>query len=165
VVDGDSEDLPIKFGPCSNGEYDPRPLSPVVKETIRQARDACGMNARRTGMSRREFLRSVCGAATTLLVLNACSGEESKAKGRGKPGGTYEIPPTAAVDRDAARAALAGNEFVFDIQGHFLEYRVNPATPSGAGLLDRLPATPMRRAGPAAVLLDCALHGGGVPQE
>src|SRR5207245_1034909 len=55
-------------------------------------------------------------------------GEESKAKGRGKPGGRYDIPPTAGTDRDAARAALAGNEFVFDIQGHFLEYRVNPAT-------------------------------------
>jgi uncharacterized protein len=124
----DAEDVPIKFGPCSNGEYDPRPLSPVVRETIRRARDACDRNARRTGMSRRQFLRSVCGAATTLLVLNACASEESKAKGRGKPGGTYDIPTTATTDPDAARAALAGNEFVFDIQGHFLEYRVNPAT-------------------------------------
>jgi uncharacterized protein len=124
----DGEDVPIKFGPCSNGEYDPRPLSPVVRETIRRARDACDRSARRTGMSRRQFLRSVCGAATTLLVLNACASEESKAKGRGKPGGTYDIPTTATTDPDAARAALAGNEFVFDIQGHFLEYRVNPAT-------------------------------------
>jgi predicted TIM-barrel fold metal-dependent hydrolase len=124
----DEEDVPIKFGPCSNGEYDPQPLSPVPRETIRRARDACDRNARRTGVSRRQFLRSVCGAATTLLVLNACSSEESKAKGRGKPGGSYNIPTTATTDPDAARAALAGNEFVFDIQGHFLEYRVNPAT-------------------------------------
>jgi predicted TIM-barrel fold metal-dependent hydrolase len=131
VVDVDDEDLPIKFGPCSNGEFDPVPLSPVVRETIRRARDACDHNARRTGKSRREFLRSVCGAATTLLALNACSSEESKTKGRRKPGGTYEIPTTAGTDRDAARAALAGNEFVFDIQGHFLEYRMNPATRQG----------------------------------
>jgi len=124
----DDEELPIKFGPCSNGEYDPQPLSPVVRETIKRARDACDRNARRTGMSRREFLVSVCGAATTLLVLNACANEESKAKGRGKPGGTYDVPPPATTDPDAARAALAGDEFVFDIQGHFLEYRVNPAT-------------------------------------
>jgi predicted TIM-barrel fold metal-dependent hydrolase len=124
----DGEGLPIKFGPCSNGEYDPQPLSPVVEETIRRARNACDRNARRTGVSRREFLLSVCGAATTLLILNACASEESKAKGRGKPGGTYDVPSTASADRDAARAALAGNEFVFDIQGHFLEYRVNPAT-------------------------------------
>jgi len=130
VAEWDERDpgLPIKFGPCSNGEYDPVPLTPVVEETIRRARDACDRNARRTGMSRRRFLLSVCGAATTLLMLNACSSEESKAKGRGKPGGRYDIPSTAGTDRDAARAALAGNEFVFDIQGHFLEYRVNPAT-------------------------------------
>jgi predicted TIM-barrel fold metal-dependent hydrolase len=133
VAERDEHDpgLPIKFGPCSNGEYDPSPLSPVVRETIRRAREACDENARRTGVSRREFLLSVCGAATTLLILNACSNEESKAKGRGKPGGQYQVPSTAATDRDAARAALAGNEFVFDLQGHFLEYRVNPATRQG----------------------------------
>jgi uncharacterized protein len=124
----DDENLPIKFGPCSNGEYDPQPLSPVARETIRRARGACDRNARRTGMSRRDFLLSVCGAATTLLVLNACANEESKARGRGKPGGTFDVPTTATTDPDAARAALAGDEFVFDIQGHFLEYRVNPAT-------------------------------------
>ena len=32
--------LPIKLGPVSNGEYDPVPLSPVLEETIRRARDA-----------------------------------------------------------------------------------------------------------------------------
>jgi hypothetical protein len=74
----DVENLPIKFGPCSNGEYDPQPLTPVVKETIRRARLVCDSHARRSGMSRRDFLRSVCGAATTLLVLNACANEESK---------------------------------------------------------------------------------------
>jgi hypothetical protein len=52
--------LPIKFGPCSNGEYDPVPLSPAVEETIRRAREACDRNARRSGVSRREFLLSVC---------------------------------------------------------------------------------------------------------
>ena len=31
--------LPIKFGPCSNGEYQPEPLSPVITESVRRARD------------------------------------------------------------------------------------------------------------------------------
>ena len=74
---------------------------------------------------------SVCGAATTLLALNACSDEATRAtKGR-KPGGTFDIPTTASTDPDAARKVLAGDEFVFDVQGHFLEYRVNPATSQG----------------------------------
>jgi len=44
----------------------PEPLSPFLQETIRRAREACQKNARRVGMSRREFLLSICGAATTL---------------------------------------------------------------------------------------------------
>lgn len=120
--------MPIKFGPCSNGEYEPRPLTNVLEETVRLARAACAENARRTGVSRRTFLRSVCGAATTLLVLNACSRDEARSNGRRPPGGSYDIPTTATTDPEAARAALAGDEFVFDVQGHLLEYRVNPAT-------------------------------------
>ena len=120
--------LPIKFGPCSNAEYDPVPLSPVLTETIRRAREECERNARRTGMDRRRFLLSMCGAATTLFVLNACTREASK-----KPvGGRYNVTPEATLDPDIAREQLGGEEFVFDIQGHLLEYDLNPATQGGS---------------------------------
>jgi predicted TIM-barrel fold metal-dependent hydrolase len=127
------------------------PRSPVVDEAIRRARDACDRNARMLGLSRRSFLLSVCGAATTLLALNACSDESIRAtKGR-KPGGTFDIPTTASTDPDAARAALAGNEFVFDVQGHFVN-------PSGAWL-KRLPkgAKPL---GFATSREGCKVHEG-----
>jgi predicted TIM-barrel fold metal-dependent hydrolase len=135
----DDPGLPIKFGPCSNGEYDPQPLSSIVREAIRRARQACDDNARATGMSRRNFLLSVCGAATTLLALNACSRDEARSRGRRDPGGSYEVPTTATTDPDVAREALAGNEFVFDVQGHFLEYRVNPAAQHGRDFWDGFP--------------------------
>jgi hypothetical protein len=122
-------DLPIELGPCSNGEYDPAPLTAVTREAQRRARIECDDNARRTGMSRRRFLSSVCGAATTLLAINACAEESTREAVRRKPGGTYSLPSTSAVDPDAARAALAGDEFVFDVQGHFLEYEgLEPGT-------------------------------------
>ena len=60
--------LPIKLGPCSNGEFDPAPLSPIAEAAVGRAREACNRNARRLGVSRRQFLLSLCGAATTLLV-------------------------------------------------------------------------------------------------
>jgi predicted TIM-barrel fold metal-dependent hydrolase len=83
-------------------------------------------------MSRRRFLRSVCGAATTLLAINACSEESARQAVRRKPGGTFSVPSTASVDPDAARSALAGDEFVFDVQGHFLDYAGGmPGTPQG----------------------------------
>jgi uncharacterized protein len=124
-------DLPIELGPCSNGEYDPVPLTPVAVEAQRRARSACDDNARHTGVSRRRFLRSLCGAATTLLAINACSEESTREAVRRKPGGTFSVPSTAAVDPDAARSALAGDEFVFDVQGHFLDYAVDASTQQG----------------------------------
>ena len=119
--------LPITLGPISNAEYDPKPLPPVLQETERRAREACARNARRTGMSRREFLLSVCGAATTLLVLDACTREEARRQGR-EPGGGYGVAPEATLDPDTAMEEIGGEEFVFDVQGHLLEYDLNPAT-------------------------------------
>jgi hypothetical protein len=119
--------LPIKFGPCSNAEYDPEPLPPLLRETIRRAREATERNARRVGMSRREFLLSICGAATTLLVLDACTREAVRTVSPGAtPGGGYAIPPEATTDPEVAHEVIGGEEFVFDIQGHLLEYDLNP---------------------------------------
>ncbi|MBA3552239.1 MAG: amidohydrolase family protein, partial [Actinobacteria bacterium] len=104
------------------------PLSPVVREAIRRARAACDENARRTGMSRRQFLLSLCGAATTLLALDACTIEAARHRGISETGGRYLIPPEATVEPSPAEEAVGGEEFVFDVQGHLLEYDLNPAT-------------------------------------
>ena len=118
--------LPLKLGPVSNGEYDPQPLPPVLREAGRRARRQSERNARRIGMSRREFLLSACGAATSFLVLDACTREEAAQRGR-TPGGRYEVSPEATVDPDVAAEEIGGDEFVFDVQGHLLEYELNPA--------------------------------------
>jgi uncharacterized protein len=117
MTGADDPGLPIKFGPCSNGEYVPAPLTAVDREAIRRARLDCEANAKRAGMSRGTFLRSVCGAATTLLALQGCLKDAGKLGG-----GLWDVPPEASLERDAARAVLAGEEFVFDVQGHLLEY-------------------------------------------
>jgi len=121
--------LPIKLGPCSNGEFQPRPSSAVVQEAMRRAEAACEANARRLGMSRRRFLASTCGAATTLLVLAACSDEAHRASGSttSAPGGTFAIPPEATTESTAADAALGGEEPIVDVQTHLLEF--DPAHP------------------------------------
>jgi uncharacterized protein len=110
--------LPIKLGPCSNGEFLPIPPSPFTREVARRSREAIERNARRVGMTRRRFLLSSMASATMLSVLAACSGEAE----RGSPGGTFTTDPEAGLDPEAARDAVGGDEFVFDVQGHFLEY-------------------------------------------
>ena len=127
-ADDEEPRLPIKLEPCSNGEYVPPPATELVREAVRRAREACDDNARRTGLTRRQFLRSACGAATTLAVLAACSDDERKATGK-PPAGTFDVPPEATTEPDAAQEVLGGDELVMDVQTHFLEYDLTQPLP------------------------------------
>jgi predicted TIM-barrel fold metal-dependent hydrolase len=120
--------LPIKLGPCSNAEYDPEPLPPVLRETIRRVRLASDRHAHRLGLSRREFILSTMGAAAMLFTLDGCTRDRMRAVQGRDPGGRYEVPPEAAEDPAVAEEAVGGDEFIFDVQGHLLEYDIDPAT-------------------------------------
>ena len=114
--DPEGRRLPIKLDTTTNGEFAPIPLEPVHHQARRLASDLSTENAKRRGVSRRSFLVSTCGAASTLLAMNAAYAAA------GRSGGFYELADAAAVDPEIATAALDGNEFIFDVQGHF----VNP---------------------------------------
>jgi uncharacterized protein len=111
--------LPIKFGPVSNGEFIPLPHGPLLSEAIRRTHELADSNSTRLGVSRRRFLSGVTGAAATLFVLNGCSSEEATERGA-SPGGTFEVPEDATLDTDAALDALGGEEFIFDVQTHYV---------------------------------------------
>ncbi len=130
--DPDGRRLPVKLDTTSNGEYEPIPLEPVHREANHLAMEAAAANAKRLGLKRRNFLVSACGAATTLLSMNAAYARA------GRTGGYYELPTLAALEEGPAKVALQGNEFIFDVQGHFVN-------PTGAWL-KRLPsdAKPMQ---------------------
>lgn len=131
--------LPIKWQPVSNGEFIPPPATPLVREATRRSLAAIDANARRMGVSRRDFLLSACGSATMLVVLSSCSREEGRATGE-RPGGTFEVPEEAGTDPEAAADAIGGDELIFDVQTHLLEY------PEGA-LAAALPAFPQSDCG------------------
>lgn len=125
----DREDpgLPITFGPCSNGEFDPEPVNEVRAEMEARSLEECDTGRRVTGLSRREFLRS---AAATMATLWAIDGTATAATGR-PLGGGYPITHLgveARRDPLLARTLLGGGEFVFDMQGHLLEYDLDPST-------------------------------------
>jgi predicted TIM-barrel fold metal-dependent hydrolase len=121
----DDEPLPIKYGPVSNGEFLPIPHSPFLREVIHRTRGLADENARRLGVSRRQFLNGVTGAATALFVLSACSDEQAKSNGT-EPGGRFGVSTTSTVDRDAALDELGGDEFIFDVQTHYVNYDQAP---------------------------------------
>ena len=114
--DPDGLRLPIKLDSTSNGEFEPVPLAPIHHHARQLAFDHATRNARRLGIARRDFLVSLCGAASTLLAMNAAFLAGCKR------GASYSVPAEAALEPAAAAHAIAGNEFIFDVQGHF----VNP---------------------------------------
>ncbi len=114
--DPEGRRLPIKIDTTSNGELLPRPLSRLARAANREAQHYVGDCALRLGLSRRAFLKSVCGAAATLPYLNQVFARA------GRSGGSFAIPPVAAFEPAAAEGGLGGSNFIFDIQAH----HVNP---------------------------------------
>jgi hypothetical protein len=119
VVDPYGTRLPIKLDSTSNGEFAPIPLSVTNRAANRLAHEAATRNARRLALTRRRFLLSACGAASTLLSFNAANAAA------GKRAGWFDLDADAALEPELAAARLEGDEFIFDVQGHFVD-------PSGA---------------------------------
>ena len=71
-VDPGGRRLPVKLDSTSNGEFEPVPLSAANREANRRAHDAAAHNAKRLDVSKRQFLVSACGAASTLLFSHYC---------------------------------------------------------------------------------------------
>lgn len=114
-TDPDGTRLPIKLDTTSNGEFVPVPLTEVNRVANALAMDNATENAKRRGLSRRGFLVSSCGAASTLLAFNDVNAAA------GKTGSFFAVEAAAAVDPEIAGAALDGEEFIFDVQGHFVD--------------------------------------------
>jgi predicted TIM-barrel fold metal-dependent hydrolase len=115
-TDPEGTRLPIKLDSTSNGEFVPVPLSRPNRHANHLAHEQASANARRLGLTRRSFLVSACGAASTLLAFNAANAAA------GKTGGFFEIEPEAALEPQLAQARVGGKgEFIFDVQGHFVD--------------------------------------------
>ena len=114
--DPDGTRLPIKLDTATNGEFAPVPLEPVHHHARFEALETATRHAKRLAMTRRNFLVSACGAASTLLAMNRAYATQ------GPRGSFFDVPPDAALDTQLARSTLDTGEFIFDVQGHF----VNP---------------------------------------
>ena len=115
AVDPEGRRLPVKLDATSNGEFAPVPLSPANDAANRLAHAAAQRHARRLNLSKRRFLVSACGAASTLLAFNAANAAA------GRTGGVFDLPPEAALEPLAARSVAGQGEFIFDVQGHFID--------------------------------------------
>jgi len=108
--------LPIKMDSTSNGEFLPLALPKRLQAAQAMAADRLTAQARRLGQSRRGFLGSLCGAATTLLAFNHAHAAI------GNLGGRFAVDPEAALDPAAAEATIGANgDLIFDVQTHLVD--------------------------------------------
>ncbi len=127
---------PIPFLPGSNGEHWPKTPDARDRRAAELFRTMVDERARKLGVSRRAFLKSTAGTATALFVINQAYG-----CGGGNDGPGYAIDAGATIDSAQACEALAGDEFIFDVQTH----HVNPmggwrqASPAWVGFFESLP--------------------------
>lgn len=103
---------PLNFGVRSNGELfeEPSARDRLIERLVLERADR---NARRLGVSRRSFLASWAGMATTLAVANLVSGC-----------GDGDSAARVECDQDGARALLDPNErfpFIVDVQTHHVD--------------------------------------------
>src|ERR1700704_967441 len=116
-IDPEGKRLPIKLDSTSNGEFAPVPLAPANLAANRLAHEFASSFSKKINLTRREFLVSSCGAASTLLAFNAANAAA------GPAGGLFGVPAHAALDQRLARVQVgpAKDEFIFDVQGHFID--------------------------------------------
>ncbi|MDX1569223.1 MAG: amidohydrolase family protein [Xanthomonadales bacterium] len=112
--DPDGQRLPIKLDSTSNAEYEPIPLEPHNQYANVLAHEAAEATARRLNVSRRGFLVSACGVASTLLAINRANASA------GRRAGFFEVSSEAPVEGELAAAELGKQEFIFDVQGHYV---------------------------------------------
>jgi hypothetical protein len=117
--DPEGRRLPIKVDTASNGEFMPQALTRLQRSANAHAQERVTAAARKTGLGRRDFVKSLMGSAATLLAFNQVHARA------GVTAGSFAVPEDAAHDADIARAVLGGDEFIFDIQTHCVD-------PSGA---------------------------------
>ncbi len=102
---------PIPTQIVSNGEYLPPPQSETQKRLERRILELADINAKRLGLSRRQFMRTSCGMAAAFLAMKEIYG-----------GNVFQVEEAEAREPELmmARAQSLAGQFIFDVQTHFV---------------------------------------------
>ncbi|PON18217.1 hypothetical protein C2W62_09030 [Candidatus Entotheonella serta] len=101
---------PVPTQVISNGEFNPLPQTAQQKQVEARIVDLADKHGGKQGLDRREFLRTSCGIAAAFVAMNQVFGN------------LFNVSEAEAADAamTAERAASLKNQFVFDVQTHFV---------------------------------------------
>ena len=104
-------EAPVPTQMISNGEFTPLPQSKQQKQVEERIKELADEQAKRHGVSRRQFLNSTAGMAVGFMAMNEVFG-----------GGIFGVSAAEAQEAGAAdeRANKYKDQFVFDAQTHMV---------------------------------------------
>jgi predicted TIM-barrel fold metal-dependent hydrolase len=112
---GYSSEVPLPTRLVSNEEFTPLPQTAAQRRVEARILAEAGRLAPRLGLSRRDFLRTGGGMATSLLAMNAVFGR------------FFDVLPVEAADPAAFQARKGDPAFIFDVQLHYVGAGYDPA--------------------------------------
>ena len=113
---------PIPTRVVSNGEYNPLPKTERQRAVDYHLLEYADRYGKPRGLSRRNFLKTASGMAAVMLAMNSVYGRRF-----------FDVEEVEAADEAAALSKRKGNQFIFDVQTHYLQADVlaNAKTPRG----------------------------------
>src|SRR5216117_2934400 len=108
-------EIPLPTRLVSNEEFPPLPQTPEQREVEHRILAEAGRLAPRLGLSRRDFLKTSGGMATSFLAMNAVFGR------------FFDVDPVEAADPAAVGERAGDPFFIFDVQLHYISAGYDPA--------------------------------------
>jgi predicted TIM-barrel fold metal-dependent hydrolase len=108
-------DVPLPTRLVSNEEFPPLPQTAAQAAVEHRILAEAARLAPRLGRSRRDFLRTSGGMATSLLAMNAVFGR------------FFDVLPVEAVEPVAFQERTGPSPFIFDVQLHYVGAAYDPA--------------------------------------
>jgi predicted TIM-barrel fold metal-dependent hydrolase len=107
-------ETPLPTRLVSNEEFPPLSQTAAQREVEDRILAEAGRLAPRLGLSRRDFLRTSGGMATSLLAMNAVFGR------------FFDVLPVEAAEAAAFQERAGAPFFIFDVQVHYVGDRYDP---------------------------------------
>ena len=111
---GVTSETPLPTRLVSNEEFPPLPQTAAQRRVEETILAEAGRLAPRLGLSRRDFLRTSGGVATSLLAMNAVFGR------------FWDVQPVEAADAAAFKERSGDRFFIFDVQLHYVGAGYDP---------------------------------------
>jgi len=108
-------ETPLPTRLVSNEEFPPLPQTPAQRRVEDRILADAARLAPRLGLSRRDFLRTSGGVATSLLAMNAVFGR------------FWDVQPVEAADPAAFKERSGDPYFIFDVQLHYVGAGYDPS--------------------------------------